>query len=72
LLNQRVNITLRNGLSYEGLLEQVTYTFVRLHEDGGMCVISRDVIDVIRTAARMDPPQMREAHREAEARKVPA
>jgi hypothetical protein len=71
LLNQKVSITLRNGLSYEGLLEQVTYTFVRLHENGGTCVLRREVIDVIRTAtARVDSPQTRGAHREAVVGKV--
>ena len=71
LLGHLVTVTLRNGLSYEGKLEQVTYTFVRLADNGGTCVLRRDVIDVIRTTSRADSPQARDVlHGESEVRAV--
>lgn len=59
LVGQDIAVILRNGERIVGKLIEVTYSFVSLKENGGTCVLRRDVIDVIRTT-RADSPQARD------------
>lgn len=72
LLGQPVELVVRNGDRFRGILLEKTFSFIVLKENGGTCVLRRDVIDVIRTAVG-DPPSAQAllAHGHTEVRKVP-
>lgn len=56
LLGKHVQIVLRNGDRYAGLLAEKSYSFVTLAENGGTCVLRREDVSVIRSTDGPDPP----------------